>query len=208
MAVNYDDYTGYALDKTTGMRHAIKTLPETAEWEEGIYQFENGDKCIGGVGGIDNLPIQQLVNRSAYLLKLNKAQAQEITNLKAELKKVLEHVAVLVSRMASYSSYGLQASSDRPTTKSAWVQPEGQTIATETPITMQVELEDGTILQNPTIKVTGDDGNVYYISTDGSLDDDTGGGGITPGGGGSTGADETVSDAEVQGLFDAQDPAA
>jgi hypothetical protein len=41
--------------------------PETTTYETGIYQFETTDPVLGGLGGIDNLPLKQLANRTNYL---------------------------------------------------------------------------------------------------------------------------------------------
>lgn len=41
--------------------------PETATYSAGIYQFETTDVVEGGVGGIDNRPLLELANRTAYL---------------------------------------------------------------------------------------------------------------------------------------------
>ena len=67
MAINEQDYAGYAIDPSTGRRHEIRHLPEQDSWEPGIYQFEDGDLLIGGVNGLDNLAINQLANRTLYL---------------------------------------------------------------------------------------------------------------------------------------------
>jgi hypothetical protein len=45
----------------------MATLPETAKWEDGIYQLEATDPVQGGQDGIDNLQGKQLANRTAYL---------------------------------------------------------------------------------------------------------------------------------------------
>jgi hypothetical protein len=47
----------------------MATLPETATWEDGIYQLEATDPVQGGLNGIDNLQGKQLANRTAYLKK-------------------------------------------------------------------------------------------------------------------------------------------
>jgi hypothetical protein len=47
----------------------MATLPETATWEDGIYQLEETDPVQGGLNGIDNLQGKQLANRTAYLKK-------------------------------------------------------------------------------------------------------------------------------------------
>ena len=67
MPINENDYVGFGIDPATGKRHAINHLPAVAEWEPAVYQFEENDKIIGGVDGIDNLPLQQLANRTEYL---------------------------------------------------------------------------------------------------------------------------------------------
>jgi hypothetical protein len=41
--------------------------PETASYSAGIYQIETNDPVQGGVGGLDNVPLLQLANRTAYL---------------------------------------------------------------------------------------------------------------------------------------------
>lgn len=67
MAINEQDYAGYAIDPKTGRRHEIRHLPEQDSWEAGIYQTEQGDFFIGGVNGLDNLAINQLTNRTLFL---------------------------------------------------------------------------------------------------------------------------------------------
>ena len=44
MAVNEQDYAGFALDPKTGQRHAINHLPKSATWEDGVYRL--GDEEI------------------------------------------------------------------------------------------------------------------------------------------------------------------
>jgi len=53
----------------------MANVPETAQWEPGIYQFETTDPVQGGPDGIDNLPNKQLANRTTWLRQnLEKAQ--------------------------------------------------------------------------------------------------------------------------------------
>ena len=44
-------------------------LPESAIWEDGIYQLEETDQVLGGSEGISNLQGKQLANRTKYLLE-------------------------------------------------------------------------------------------------------------------------------------------
>lgn len=42
-------------------------LPETEEWDVGVYQIETSDPVLGGPDGVTNRPIKALANRSAWL---------------------------------------------------------------------------------------------------------------------------------------------
>ncbi|MDT8706385.1 phage tail protein [Klebsiella pneumoniae] len=45
----------------------MANLPETPQWEDGIYQIEVSDPVLGGPDGITNRPLKQLASRTAYL---------------------------------------------------------------------------------------------------------------------------------------------
>jgi phage-related tail fiber protein len=45
----------------------MANLPETPQWEDGIYQIEVSDPVLGGPDGITNRPIKQLASRTLYL---------------------------------------------------------------------------------------------------------------------------------------------
>ena len=93
MAVNVLDYVGIGIDPKTGRRHEIKYLPKDADWEDAIYQFEQKDKLIGGVDGIDNVQAQMLSNRTEYLKQKAEQQAERI-----------EEVAQIAEDAASHGS--------------------------------------------------------------------------------------------------------
>ena len=44
-------------------------LPETAVWEDGVYQKETTDPVVGGENGVSNRAEKELANRTAYLKK-------------------------------------------------------------------------------------------------------------------------------------------
>ena len=67
MAAIEKNYIGFGVSSLTGKPHEIRHLPKDITWEKGIYQLEFGDKVIGGVDGVDNLPNQQLANRTEGL---------------------------------------------------------------------------------------------------------------------------------------------
>lgn len=53
----------------------MANLAETAQWEDGVYQWETDDPVVGGPDGIDNVPTRQLANRTAYLKAQTEAHA-------------------------------------------------------------------------------------------------------------------------------------
>lgn len=44
-------------------------LPEQEVWEEGVYMLKETDPVLGGIAGIDNLPLKHLTNRTKFLKK-------------------------------------------------------------------------------------------------------------------------------------------
>ena len=81
MAINERNYVGFALSPTTGNPHRIRHLPQMAEWEQGVYMYEAGDKFVAGIDGIDNLPAQQLANRTEFLREQNALLAEACRGL-------------------------------------------------------------------------------------------------------------------------------
>ncbi|MGG7669683.1 phage tail protein [Yersinia sp. J1] len=45
----------------------MANLPETQQWEEGVYQIEVSDPVLGGPDGISNRQAKQLASRTSYL---------------------------------------------------------------------------------------------------------------------------------------------
>uniref|UniRef100_UPI0035C744C7 tail fiber protein n=1 Tax=Serratia quinivorans TaxID=137545 RepID=UPI0035C744C7 len=45
----------------------MANLPETPQWQDGIYQIETSDPVLGGPDGISNRQAKQLASRTAYL---------------------------------------------------------------------------------------------------------------------------------------------
>lgn len=58
-------------------------VPESANWEPGIYQFEESDVVQGGPNGIDNLPSKQIANRLLWLKALAESLGNDKLNLSA-----------------------------------------------------------------------------------------------------------------------------
>ncbi|MDR3561916.1 MAG: hypothetical protein P4N59_10845 [Negativicutes bacterium] len=66
----------------------MANLLEIAQWIAGIYQLEESDPVQGGdpaAGGIDNLPHQQLAQRTAYLKQLIDAINTELAGVQPSL---------------------------------------------------------------------------------------------------------------------------
>lgn len=68
----------------------MANLTETPTYEAGIYRFETTDPVQGGPGGIDNLPTNQLANRTAWL--------------KAQVEAILRDIAAIESGYATAAS--------------------------------------------------------------------------------------------------------
>lgn len=45
----------------------MANLPESSNWDAGIYQIETTDRVVGGVNGISNAQAKALANRTLYL---------------------------------------------------------------------------------------------------------------------------------------------
>lgn len=65
-----------------------------ATWEDNVYLFEENDPVQGGADGIDNVPIKQLANRTAYLKQLCAQLAQTIPGTD-EFEKIYREIAAL-----------------------------------------------------------------------------------------------------------------
>ena len=67
----------------------MANVPESPQWENGIYQFETTDPVQGGPDGIDNLPNKQLANRTAYLKQNLEALQQSVDAVGVEGQNAL-----------------------------------------------------------------------------------------------------------------------
>lgn len=90
-------------------------LPETEQWEAGIYQIEETDPVQGGENGVSNVQAKQLANRTAWLKKqLDVPAAEKTVYLGAgqqftELKQIIElpsrQLAAIQSIVLTDTSY-------------------------------------------------------------------------------------------------------
>ncbi len=58
----------------------MANLPETPQWEEGIYQIEVSDPVLGGPDGISNRQGKQLASRTLYLKQQVEKAVQTLRN--------------------------------------------------------------------------------------------------------------------------------
>ena len=76
--INEQDFVGFAINPVTGKRVTARHFARVAEWEPDIFMHEEGQQVGCGVNAVDNLPLNQLANRSEWL----KAQLPVIDKLK------------------------------------------------------------------------------------------------------------------------------
>jgi microcystin-dependent protein len=69
----------------------MANLPESPTWESGVYQIEVTDPVQGGVNGVTNTPLKQLVNRTAFL----KAQTNLIPGIQTQLNTASNDVQLI-----------------------------------------------------------------------------------------------------------------
>ncbi|QLR28700.1 phage tail protein [Enterobacter asburiae] len=57
----------------------MANLPETPQWEDGIYQIEVSDPVLGGPDGISNRQAKQLASRTSYLKQKVEKSGTDLT---------------------------------------------------------------------------------------------------------------------------------
>ncbi len=58
----------------------MANLPETPQWEDGIYQIEVSDPVLGGPDGISNRQAKQLASRTSYLKQKVEKGGQDLAD--------------------------------------------------------------------------------------------------------------------------------
>ena len=159
MAINERNYVGFALNPTTGHPHRIRHLPRMIDWEPAVYMYEAGDKFVADIDGIDNLPGQQLANRTEYLYEQNLLLAEACRSMVRILK------GISVGKTA-VNGYQTALSRDRPTVFCAWVEPQ-ENLGTVESISPVIEDTEGTAWQNPVSEIETDEGVLCYVGGNG-----------------------------------------
>ena len=172
MAVKEETYIGFRVDAETGKPHTLAHLAETPSWEPRVYQFENGDKLIGGPDGIDNLPILELANRTLYLYN--------------RLKKLGELTRLDDIHTTSFSA-------EQPTDGSFWVKPVEGELSCTANASARIVPENGPALVDALAHIVREDG-AYLLTR-------TNWGDAYPGEVTGDPEDEPVTDADIDKLF-------
>lgn len=159
MAINERNYTGFALNTTTGKPHQIRHLPKMVEWENGIYMYEAGDKFVADIDGIDNLPAQQLANRTEFLYEQNRIFGEACRGLLSIVKEIS-------TGKIKANAYSTALSRDRPNQLCAWVEPQENlpSVAKTSPL---IETENGVTFANPIAEIGVGEGVFCYVGGDG-----------------------------------------
>lgn len=89
----------------------MANLPETQQWEDGIYQIEVSDPVLGGPDGITNRPLKQLASRTAYL----KQQVEKVVQTWLNTSRQQTHTPSTQRKPARHSP----ASQQRPRLQTA-----------------------------------------------------------------------------------------
>ena len=155
MAINERNYVGFALSPSTGRPHRIRHLPVMAEWEPGVYLYEAGDKFVADVDGIDNLPGQQLANRTEFLKEQNALLASACKGLVAIVRETT------VGKISS-NGYRVVLSRDRPKEACAWVHPTDN-LGNLVDSLFYVRDTSGNLWQNPVVEFETEEGVIYYV---------------------------------------------
>lgn len=66
-----------------------KSIKESSDWEDSIYQIQAGDMLAGGENGLANLQAQQIANRTAWL-KAHAGDESRIKNLENMMMELYE----------------------------------------------------------------------------------------------------------------------
>jgi hypothetical protein len=62
--IELNSFNEYKVDEIMGI------LNDTPVWENTVYQLEKTDLVVGGEGGVSNVPLNQLANRTQWLKRM------------------------------------------------------------------------------------------------------------------------------------------
>lgn len=157
--MDYTLYQGRGTNKSTGVARPITYLPNTSEWVEQIYALAaessgySADKVLGGVDGIANAPIQALANRTYFLKDYIVRIATVLNAIQVALAPTLKTVKALKYQPGAVDD------PDHEALLKLTVDLNGKD--------MTVDFENGTYVVNPILELTLENGNTFYLRTDG-----------------------------------------
>ena len=159
MSINERNYTGFALSPVTGRPHRIRHLPKMVDWEPAVYMYEAGDKFVADIDGIDNLPGQQLANRTEYLYEQNKLLGEACRGLVS----IVRDISVGKTAINGYKTV---LSRKRPAKFCAWVEPQNDWRG-EAEMCPYIDTEAGELFCNPVAQIESEQGFIFYVGGSG-----------------------------------------
>lgn len=156
--INEHDFVGFAINPITGKRMPARHFARVAEWEPDIFMHEEGQQVGGGVNAVDNLPLNQLANRSEWL----KSQLPIIGDILIFLLNRIEKL----EKATGVNKVGLQMSRDKPTLDNlSWIPTDSDEVILDPDIQITLESGDVISLLDSGIKVTLENGQVCTFAS-------------------------------------------
>lgn len=165
--MDYDLYRGFGANKTNGARRDLTYLDEENSWSEQILCIERdsgahyADQILGGLDGVANAQAQALANRTLYL-------RDSVQQLAAMLRSLTNYLA---PTMSCIKNLVVSPTAPDDTDHKAWLNMGSNWTYSEQPVfrlTLKAPSDDAASSSvNPTFRIVLDDGNVFYLRTDG-----------------------------------------
>ncbi|WP_321815692.1 MULTISPECIES: gp53-like domain-containing protein [unclassified Paraburkholderia] len=118
-------------------------LTESAEWAEGVRQFETSDPVEGGPDGVDNIPLKQLTNRTVYLKAAVEKTQSDLTNATRAATENVQGTAKAATQ-AQVDAGADDATFVTPKKLGAWSKPATETVAGLSKVSTQAIVDAGT----------------------------------------------------------------
>lgn len=85
----------------------MANINEQAQWADNVYLIDENDPVVGGPDGIDNIPHQQLTNRTAWLKEQTEQLAQDVNAVGVDgqnalwsgIERALSEIGLLAAEM-------------------------------------------------------------------------------------------------------------
>ena len=167
--MDINNYKGRGKDKISGEYRPIRYLPNVSEWVGKIYMYEDetdqytADDVLGGLTGIDNAQSQALANRTYFLKDKLMKLAEVVSAMQLAISPMMTSMKKLVIQSEAVTDWEHEAR--------LVLEPSAEADALYEQIRGKVprvvlSLESGYVV-SPTLKITLENGKVFFIRTDG-----------------------------------------